>query len=94
MMISWYDEEMIGMQPAMPAVGYTWRTIPLLNKEINSKYKNVALEDAIKSLEDTHQSILKIISSHSNEELFTKRLYKWIGTTSIASYLISSTSSH
>ncbi|MEM7107806.1 MAG: ClbS/DfsB family four-helix bundle protein [Bacteroidota bacterium] len=35
-----------------------------------------------------------MIEEHSEEELFEKKRYKWTGTTSLAAYLISATSSH
>jgi len=35
-----------------------------------------------------------LIEVFSNDELFTKGIYKWIGGTSLGSYFVSSTSSH
>ncbi|KEQ37045.1 hypothetical protein SK137_1046 [Streptococcus mitis] len=35
-----------------------------------------------------------MIEVFSNDELFTKGVYKWTGGTSLGSYFISSTSSH
>ncbi|MDR1033746.1 MAG: ClbS/DfsB family four-helix bundle protein [Bifidobacteriaceae bacterium] len=37
---------------------------------------------------------MSIIQKHTDDELFTKKHYKWTGTTSLAAYLISATSSH
>ena len=38
--------------------------------------------------------VQELIHQHSYDELFEKKKYKWTGTTSLASYLISATSSH
>jgi hypothetical protein len=38
--------------------------------------------------------VMGIIEKHSDHELFTKKLYKWTGSTSLGSYLVSNTSSH
>jgi hypothetical protein len=37
---------------------------------------------------------MALIEKHTDEELFTKQKYKWTGTTSLGSYLVSATSSH
>ncbi len=38
--------------------------------------------------------VLELIEVFSNDELFTKGVYKWTGGTSLGSYFVSSTSSH
>jgi hypothetical protein len=35
-----------------------------------------------------------LILRNTDEELFTKRRYAWMGTTSVRAYLVSSTASH
>ena len=94
MMIKWYTTGMKGEKPVIPAEGYTWKTLPDLNAVIWKKYQNVSLKDIRKKLNNSHHEIEKIIKSHTNDELFTKKLYPWTKTTSLGSYFISSTSSH
>ena len=94
MLISWYEEGMNGTQPKMPAVGYTWRTVPLLNQEINRKYKEYSYKRVITAFKRSHENLSSIIVRHNNDELFTKKKFKWTGSTSLAAYLISNTSSH
>lgn len=90
----WYEVGMKGDKPAIPAEGYTWKTTPELNKWINEKYSNEKLSVIRKLLFDSHTKITELIESHSNEELFEKKRYKWTGSTSLGAYLISTTSSH
>lgn len=45
MMLVWYTIGMKGERPEMPAKGYTWKTIPELNKWIWEKYSDIKLED-------------------------------------------------
>ena len=90
----WYTVGMSGTKPEMPAPGYTWKNYSGLNIEINKKYKNISLEEANKLLKKSHQNVMQLINAHSNEELFTKKKYKWTGSTSLGAYLVSSTSSH
>lgn len=94
MLLSWYEQGMKGTKPEMPAAGYTWGTVPELNREINKKYKNVSLKDTMKSLDTSFNKVQKVITRHSNDELFEKRKFKWTGSTSLGAYFVSATSSH
>jgi len=51
-------------------------------------------EKAQELLKSSFAKVQKVIKSHSDEELFEKKRYKWTGSTSMGSYLISATSSH
>lgn len=94
MMFGWYEEGMKGEKPYMPAKGYTWRTLPDLNKAIREKYKDEELKKIKQLLDKSYVDTQKIITNHSNEELFEKKRYKWTGSTSLGAYLILNTSSH
>lgn len=94
MMLEWYRVGMSGVKPDMPKKGYTWKTVPELNREIWTTYKEETYETIRKMLENSHLEVRKIIESHSDEDLFTKKKYKWTGSTSLGAYLISATSSH
>jgi hypothetical protein len=94
MMANWYTIGMSGKKPVIPAEGVTWQTLPVLNHRIYEKYKGTELKKAITMLKKSHQDIMALIEKHTDHELFTKKKYKWTGTTSLGSYLISATSSH
>ncbi|PCJ19536.1 MAG: hypothetical protein COB02_07260 [Candidatus Cloacimonadota bacterium] len=94
MMLDWYKLGMSGVKPCMPAEGYTWKTTQDLNKKIWKQYQNTSYNDALKLLNESFLQIQELIKNHTDQELFEKKLYKWTGTTSLASYLISSSSSH
>lgn len=94
MMLNWYEIGMKGEKPDMPAKGYTWRTLPELNQKIQEKHQNSELESVKKRLNQSYLQIQTIINKHSDEELFEKKRYKWTGSTSLAAYLISNSSSH
>lgn len=94
MMANWYETGNRGEKPSMPKKGYSWKTTPALNQAIWEHYQETELEEAKQLLEDSHAKMMRIINSHSDEELFTKKYYKWTNTTSLGSYLISATSSH
>ena len=43
---------------------------------------------------DSHTGVLGSVDRYDEEELFTKQRFSWTGTTSVASYATSATSSH
>ena len=55
---------------------------------------DMTLEEATRLLAQSHREILELMEGFSNDELFTKGVYKWTGGTSLGSYFVSSTSSH
>lgn len=94
MSLDWYEKGMAGLKPDMPKKGYTWKTLPDLNREIWNSHKGDKYEGVLKNIKDSHKKVQNLIDSHTNEELFTKKKYKWTGSTSMGSYLVSNTSSH
>lgn len=94
MFLEWYKIGMNGKKPPMPAKDYTWKMTPELNRWIFEKYQKMELSEAKKCFENSHQKVQHLIENHSNEELFTKKKYHWTGSTSLGSYLVSTTSSH
>lgn len=94
MLLDWYEIGMKGEKPDMPAKGYTWKTLPDLNKKIWEDSKHITLEEAKVLLDKSYLEVQKLINKHPNEALFEKKRYKWTGSTSLAAYLISNTSSH
>jgi len=94
MMLEWYEVGMRGEKPEMPAKGYSWKTTPDLNKVIWEKYNSTHLSIIFSMLDDSFNQLQEVINGHSNDELFEKKRFKWTGTTSLGSYLVSATSSH
>ena len=94
MMLDWYEIGMAGDKPEMPAKGYTWRDTSKLNHKIWEHYQSIPLSQIRDEFERSAQRVQKLIQAHSDEELFEKKRYKWTGSTSMAAYFISATSSH
>ncbi len=92
--LTWYQLGMSGEKPAMPAPGYNWKQTPELNQAIYEEYRGEAFDAIRISLLESHQEVLAVIEKHSDQELFTKKLFKWTGSTSMGSYLVSAASSH
>ncbi len=94
MTLGWYKVGMDGGKPKMPAEGYTWKTLPDLNKNIQKKYSNYQLKEVRTLIDASFNDLQKVINKHTDKELFEKKKYKWTGTTSVGAYLVSAASSH
>lgn len=94
MLERWYREGMDGDVPFMPAPGYKWRTIKLLNMQIWENYQDVTLNQAIKKLKLSDERVMELIRLHTNEEIMTKKYYKWTKTSNLYSYFAANTFNH
>ncbi len=94
LVFQWYEIGMKGEKPSIPAEGYTWRTTPELNRSIREQYATISFEESKKLLGESHQKITDMIRSHTNDELFERKRYKWTGTNALGAYFVSATSSH
>lgn len=94
MFLNWYKIGMQGEKPAIPKEGYTFADTPKLNREIWESCQNISLDEVLVLFQKSFEKVFSIIEKHTDEELFTKKKYKWTGSTSLGSYLISATSSH
>ncbi|SET59387.1 hypothetical protein SAMN05216389_11633 [Oceanobacillus limi] len=94
MLERWYREGMDGDIPSMPAPGYKWRNIHLLNRKIWESYQDVTLNQAIKKLKLSHNRVINLIQLHTHEEIMTKKYYKWTKTSNLYSYFAANTFKH
>ena len=83
-----------GGMPDVPGTGYTWKTLPALNLEIWKKYQRVSLAESKELLQESHNMILDIIETHTNDELFDRGIYKWTKSSTLGAYFVGCTSSH
>lgn len=94
MLERWYREGMDGDIPTMPAPGFKWSPIKQLNMQIWENYQEVTLSQAIKKVKLSHERIMNMIRSHANEEIMTKKYYKWTKTSNLYSYFAANSSNH
>lgn len=80
-------------RPFLPP-SYNWKTYGEMNVELWKKHRNTSLEDAKELLDKSHREVLALAETFSDEALFTKGVYKWVGGSVLGSYFVSVTSSH
>ena len=94
LILNWVESNQKGeVKPFLPEP-YNWRTYGDMNVEFWKKHQNTSLEDATRALEKSHKDVLKLAENFTNEELFSKKVYKWVGGSTLGSYFVSATSSH
>ena len=94
LLLNWLPSNMNGDNKPFIPEPYNWKTYGAMNVEFWEKHQDTTLEQAKDILEKSHEEVLKLAESFSDEELFTKGVYKWVGGSVLGSYFISVTSSH
>lgn len=94
LVLNWVKANQNGEKRKFLPEPYNWRTYPAMNIGFFEQHQTTSYDDAKTMLADTHQQIITMIESFSNDELFTKKYFTWSGTTNIGTYFVSSTSSH
>ncbi len=92
--LTWYEEGMAGGKPVKPAPGYTFTDTPALNEKLYQDYKDMPWEEVLGKFIASHEKVMGIIEGHSPAELEEMGKFAWTGSTNMASYLASATSSH
>lgn len=73
---------------------YNWKTYGEMNMKFWEKHQNTTIEKAKEMLEKSHKEVMELADRFTNEELFSKGIYKWAGNNALGSYFVSVTSSH
>ena len=94
LLLTWVHSNQEGHERPFLPEPYNWKTYGELNVAFWKRHQKTSLEEATRLLKQSHREVLVLIEVFSNDELFTKGVYKWTGGTSLGSYFVSSTSSH
>ena len=94
LILNWVESNQKGEEKPFLPDPYNWRTYGDMNVEFWKKHQNTSLEDATRALQKSHKKVLKLAENFTNEELFSKKVYKWVGGSTLGSYFVSTTSSH
>ena len=94
LLLNWIKSNTQGKSAAFLPEPYNWKTYPEMNVEFWKKHQNTNLEEAKEMLKQSHKKVLDLADTFTNEELFSKDVYKWVGGSVLGSYFVSATSSH
>lgn len=94
LMLDWVANNQAGVRKPFLMEGYNWKSYGAMNLVFWKRNQNVTTEEALDKFKDSHAKIMDVIQTMSNEELFQKDVYDWVGGSTIGSYFVSVTSSH
>lgn len=94
LMLEWVANNKAGVRKPFLMEGYNWKTYGEMNIVFWKRNQEVSLDMALEQLKESHKKIIDTIQTMSNDELFQKNVYDWVGGSTIGSYFISVTSSH
>ena len=94
LMLNWVKNNKAGVNKPFLMEGYNWKTYGDMNLLFWKRNQLISTEAAMEQFKETHEKIMNVIMEMSNEELFQKNVYDWVGGSTIGSYFISVTSSH
>lgn len=94
MLLDWVPANLNGEEKSFLPKPYNWKTYGKLNEFFWGKHQDTSLEEAKEMLEQSHKAVMEMLEGLTEEQLFTKGYYKWVGTSSLGAYFISNTSSH
>lgn len=94
LLLEWVQANRNGENKPFIPKPYNWKTYGDMNVEFWKKHQETPLEEAKEMLNQSHEEILNLAETFSNEELFSKDVYKWVGGSSLGSYFVSATASH
>lgn len=94
LLLNWVQANRTGEnKPFIPAP-YNWKTYGAMNVEFWEKHQSTPLEKAMDLLKKSHKEVLDLAETFSNDELFSKGVYQWVGGSTLGSYFVSVTASH
>ncbi|MFA8300815.1 MAG: ClbS/DfsB family four-helix bundle protein [Hyphomicrobiales bacterium] len=94
LLLKWVQANTAGNKSPFLPKPYNWKTYGEMNIEFWKKHQTTCLETAKEKLKASHKDILELVEPLSNDELFSKGIFDWTGTTTLGSYCVSATSSH
>lgn len=94
LLLDWVAANKRGELKSFLPVPYNWRTFGDMNVEFWKKHQNTTQEEAKTMLEQSHREVMALAETFTNQELFEKGIYPWVGGSTLGSYFVSNMSSH
>lgn len=73
---------------------YNWKSYGDMNVEFWKKHQSTTLAEAKALVNASHHEVIKLAQSFTNDELFSKGTFSWVGGSTLGSYFVSVTASH
>ncbi len=94
LILRWVNSNINGDEASFLPKPYNWKTYGDMNVKFWQKHQRTSIENAKTMLEKSHQDVLQLAETFTNEQLFSKGIFQWTASSTLGSYFVSSTSSH
>lgn len=94
LLLNWVHANQSGNNKSFIPEPYNWKTYGDMNVMFWEKHQSTPLADAKDMFCKSHADVMKLAEAFSNDELFSKGVYKWVGGSTLGSYFVSATASH
>ncbi len=94
LLLDWVAANRKGESKTFLPKPYNWKTYGKMNEWFWKKHQDTTLEEAKEMLGKSHSEVMELMETFTNEELFSKGVYPWVGNSTLGSYFVSNTSSH
>lgn len=94
LLLNWVSSDMRGENLTFLPEPYNWRTYGDMNVMFWKKHQNTTLEEAKAMLEQSHREVMELAETFTDEELFQKGIFQWVGGSTLGSFFVSTTASH
>ncbi len=94
LLLSWVNNNQKGKAQTFLPEPYNWKTYGDMNIEFWKKHQQTPYEKSMEMVKGSHDSVVKLIEGFTNEELFSKGVFSWVGGSTLGQYCVSVTASH
>ena len=94
LLLEWVRANQKGEEKPFLPEPYNWKTYGNMNVKFWEKHQDTSLEQAKEMLAKSHREVMDLAETFTNDELFTKGVFKWVGGSALGSYFVSNTSGH
>ena len=94
LLLHWVRSNQEGKNQSFLPKPYNWKNYGELNVVFWKKHQDTDLEEAKELLRQSHQEVMELAETFSDEELFAKGVFPWVGSSTLGSYFVSNPGSH
>lgn len=94
LLLKWVEKNQNEEKTSFIPLPYNWKSYGEMNVEFWKKHQNTSLEVALALVKTSHEDVLQLAESFTNDELFSKGMFPWVGGSTLGSYFVSVTASH
>ncbi|WOO86484.1 ClbS/DfsB family four-helix bundle protein [Mollicutes bacterium LVI A0039] len=94
LILSWVVDNQNGNPHQFLKEGYNWRSYGQMNVEFWKMHQDTSFDEALELFKTSHGQVMELIDTLSNDQLFAKGAFDWVGGSTLGSYFVSVTASH